>query len=148
MRTIDFVAAILIITPAAALAQPQSSDKPVTEQGQASYFNGGQNGHTKAADGEPVQPDKNTAASRDLPLGTKATVTDKATGKSTEVKVNDRGPVRHDRVIDVSKKAAGDLGMKKTGTAPVVVKADPNKQTDPAVRRQLLQESSKSNADR
>ena len=87
-----------------------------------------------------MQPDRNTAASRTLPPGTNATVTNKATGQSTEVHVNDRGPVRQDRVIDLSKKAAGDVGMSKTGTAPVVVQADPNRQSDPAVRQKLLEQ--------
>jgi len=53
------------------------------------------------------------------------------------VHVNDRGPARKDRVIDLSKKAANDVGMGKSGTAPVVVEADPNKQSDPAVKQKL-----------
>jgi peptidoglycan lytic transglycosylase len=48
-------------------------------------------------------------------------VTDKNTGKSTDVKVTDRGPTRRDRVIDLSKKSANDVGMEKQGTAPVTV---------------------------
>src|SRR5690242_9246491 len=136
MRSIYFVPAFIIVA-GAALAQQKSPEAPVTQQGQASYFNGGQNGHTRTANGEPVQPDSNTAASRTLPLGTEATVTNRKTGQSTDVHVNDRGPVRHDRVIDLSRKAAGDVDMNKTGTAPVTVTADPNKQADPAVRQKL-----------
>jgi rare lipoprotein A len=136
MRSIYFVPAFMVVA-GVAFAQPKSPEAPVTQQGQASYFNGGQNGHTKAANGEPVQPDRNTAASRTLPLGTEATVTNQRTGQSTDVHVNDRGPVRQDRAIDLSRKAAGDIGMSKTGTAPVTVTADPNKQTDPAVRQKL-----------
>ena len=135
-------ASVFMVMAGAAFAQPSSSnppasDAPVVQQGQASYFNQGQNGHGTTASGEPVQADRNTAASRNLPLGTDAVVTNKATGKSTQVKVNDRGPTRHDRVIDLSKKAAGDVGMKKTGTAPVTVTADPNRQSNPAVAQQL-----------
>jgi expansin (peptidoglycan-binding protein) len=63
----------------------------------------------------------NEAASSNLPLGSEATVTDKNTGKSTDVKVTDRGPTRRDRVIDLSKKSANDVGMEKQGTAPVTV---------------------------
>jgi rare lipoprotein A len=136
MRSIYFVPAFMAVA-GIAFAQPKSPEAPVTQQRQASYFNGGQNGHTRTANGEPVQADKNTAASRTLPLGTEATVTNQKTGQSTDVRVNDRGPVRQDRVVDVSKKAAGDIGMNKTGTAPVTVTADPNKQTDPAVREKL-----------
>jgi len=140
MRITGFMAAFMLAATTAA-AQPKSADTPVTQQGQATYFNGGQDGHTKTANGEPVQPDQNTAASRTLPLGTNATVTNKTTGQSTDVHVNDRGLVRQDRVIDLSNKAAGDVGMKKTGTAPVVVKADPNKQQDPSVKQKLLDQA-------
>lgn len=112
----------------------------VQQNGQASYFNSGQNGHTRTANGDKVDPGSNTAASRDLPLGTKATVTNKATGKSTDVEVTDRGPTRPDRKIDLSKKSAEDVGMTKRGTAPVAIKADPAKQTDPAVKHQLEQQ--------
>jgi rare lipoprotein A (peptidoglycan hydrolase) len=95
--------------------------QPTTQQGTASYFNGGVNGHTKTANNEDVQPNSNTAASRTLPLGSTAKVTNKQTGKSTDVRITDRGPTRKDRVIDLSKKSANDVGMEKTGVAPVVV---------------------------
>jgi rare lipoprotein A len=110
---------------------------PVQQNGQASYYSAGQSGHTKTANGDKVDPNSNTAASRDLPLGTKATVTNKATGRSTDVKITDRGPTRQDRKIDLSKKAAEDVGMTKTGTAPVDINADPAKQTDRVVTQQL-----------
>lgn len=109
--------ATCLLIPAVALAQP-------TQKGEASFYNGGQNGHTQTASGAPVQPNRNTAASRTLPLGSTAKVTNERNGKSTDVKITDRGPTRKDRVVDVSKKAAGDLGMKKTGTAPVTVKPE------------------------
>jgi rare lipoprotein A len=54
-----------------------------------------------------------------------------------DVKINDRGPTRTDRIIDVSEQAARDLGMEEAGVAPVVIEADPNKQQDPQVRNQL-----------
>jgi rare lipoprotein A len=92
-----------------------------TQQGTASYFNGGQNGHSTTASGKPVQPDQNTAASPNLPLGSHAKVTNKQTGQSTDVEVTDRGPARKDRQIDLSKKAAGDIGMQQKGTAPVTI---------------------------
>ena len=107
--------AIALIAPAFALAQTQ------TQQGQGSYFNAGQNGHTVSRSGAPIAPNANTAASRTLPLGSTAKVTNQRTGQSTDVKVTDRGPTRHDRVIDVSKKAAGEIGMQRTGVAPVTV---------------------------
>jgi len=132
MRIYGLAAAGLLLLGSATYAQT-----PVQQNGQASYYNSGQNGHTKTANGDKVDPGSNTAASRDLPLGTKATVTNKQTGRSTDVTVTDRGPSRPDRKIDLSRKAAGDVGMTKTGTAPVTIKADPSKQTDPAVKQQV-----------
>lgn len=112
-----------LLFPLAAYAQTQPT--PPQQQGQASYFSGGQSGHTETASGAPVQPQANTAASRTLPLGSTAKVTNKNNGKSTDVRITDRGPTRNDRVIDLSKKAAGDIGMQKSGTAPVTVAPKP-----------------------
>ncbi len=95
-----------------------------TQEGQASYFNGGQSGHTETASGAPVNPQANTGASRTLPLGSAATVTNERNGKSAQVTITDRGPTRTDRVVDVSKSAAEQLGMEKSGTAPVKVAPD------------------------
>ncbi|WP_207461196.1 septal ring lytic transglycosylase RlpA family protein [Azospirillum sp. SYSU D00513] len=138
MRTILAVFAVLFATFQPSVAQ-ESQSGTVQQQGEASYFRGGQDGNTKTATGEGVDPNGNTAASRDLPLGTEATVTNKETGQSTDVRINDRGPSRDDRVIDLSKKAAEDIGMEKTGTAPVTVEADPAKQKDPRTREALEQ---------
>jgi rare lipoprotein A len=108
-----------------------------TEQGEASFFRAGEGGNTKTASGEPVDPQGMTAAHRTLPLGTKATVTSPETGKSVEVTINDRGPARTDRVIDISERAATELGIDKLGVARVTVEADPAKQ-DSAEARQAL----------
>jgi len=91
------------------------------QHGTASYYTGGVNGHTKTKSGEPVNPNSNQAASPNLPLGSTATVTNQKNGKSEDVRIVDRGPTRHDRVIDLSKKSAQELGMAKSGTAPVTV---------------------------
>ena len=112
----------LLLLPALAYAQTQPGSQPPTQQGQASYFNGGQSGHTETKSGASVDAyGSNTAASRNLPLGSTAKVTNERTGKSTDVKITDRGPTRPDRVIDLSHKAAGEIGMTKSGTAPVKV---------------------------
>jgi rare lipoprotein A len=132
-------AILLTIQPVAAQesTQQSTSGKVVRQEGQASFFEAGQDGNTLTKSGEPVDPQGYTAASRDLPLGTIATVTNRETGKSVDVKINDRGPTRTDRIIDVSEQAARDLGMEEAGVAPVVIEADPNKQQDPQVRNQL-----------
>ena len=130
------IAAILLMTQQAA-AQDTKPAKVVRQEGQASFFEAGQDGNTRTKSGEPVDPQGYTAASRDLPLGTVATVTNQKTGKSVDVRINDRGPTRPDRIIDVSEQAARELGMEEAGVASVVIEADPSKQEDPQVRSQL-----------
>jgi rare lipoprotein A len=95
------------------------SGKP--QHGKASFYGPGLIGKPTAT-GEPMDPNKPAAASKTLPLGTKAKVTNLDNGKSVEVEINDRGPYVDDRIIDVTPKAADKLGMKEDGVAPVVVK--------------------------
>ncbi len=60
-----------------------------------------------------------TAAHRSLPFGTKVRVTNRRNGRSVVVRINDRGPFSGGRVIDLSRSAAGAIGMLGSGTAPV-----------------------------
>ena len=108
---------IVLITALSLIAAPSFAQ----QQGTASYYTGGRSGHPVTKSGEPVDPNSNTAASPNLPLGSHATVTNQKTGKSVDVRINDRGPTRNNRVIDLSKKPAHDLGLEKSGTAPVTV---------------------------
>ena len=62
---------------------------------------------------------KMTAAHRTFPFGTKVKVTNLANKRSIIVRINDRGPFKMDRIIDLSYAAAIQLGMKGTGTATV-----------------------------
>ncbi|WP_255561812.1 septal ring lytic transglycosylase RlpA family protein [Pseudohoeflea coraliihabitans] len=78
--------------------------------------------HSRTASGEMMDPNKLTAAHRSLRFGTKVQVTNKNTGKSVVVRINDRGPFIRGRVIDVSKAAAGRLGMVRAGVASVCYK--------------------------
>ena len=55
------------------------------------------------------------------PLGTKAIVTNVDTGESIEVRINDRGPYKYGRMIDLSYAAARRIGVWARGTAPVQV---------------------------
>jgi rare lipoprotein A len=88
--------------------------------GKASYYGPHHAGRTMA-NGKPMAPTKMVAASKTLPLGTKARVTNLETGKSVRVVVADRGPYARGRIIDVSSKAAEKLDMKKDGVADVKV---------------------------
>jgi rare lipoprotein A len=104
------------------------SERLARQQGKASFYDDSFQGK-KTATGEKFSQEKMTAASKDLPLGSHVTVTNKANGKSVNVKVNDRGPHVKGRVIDLSKKAAGKIGITpKQGLAPVKVEARPSSQ--------------------
>jgi rare lipoprotein A len=90
------------------------------EKGHASFY-GNQFSNRKMADGNRMKPDSNVAASKQLPLGSVAKVTNLSNGKSATVKVEDRGPYVNGRVVDVAPKVARDLGMNEKGVVPVVV---------------------------
>jgi len=77
----------------------------------------------KTSSGEPYNMYRMTAAHRTLPLPTYVRVTNLDNGRSAVVKVNDRGPFRDNRLIDLSYAAAVRLGVVKTGTAHVRVRA-------------------------
>jgi rare lipoprotein A len=98
---------------------PAAQPAPV-QTGVASYYARGLAGKPTAS-GEPHKPNALTAASRTLPLGTTAKVTNTENGKSVIVEVNDRGPYAKNRILDVSRKAARHLGFKEDGVAQVAV---------------------------
>jgi peptidoglycan lytic transglycosylase len=73
----------------------------------------------KTASGEKAHPGRLTAAHRTLPFGTKVTVTNKRSGRSVTVRINDRGPFVRGRIIDLTPAAAHALGF--SDLAPVEV---------------------------
>lgn len=74
------------------------------------------------ANGAPMNPRGNNAASRTLPLGTVAKVTNVATGKSAIIRIEDRGPYIKGRIVDLSPSTAHKIGItKRIGVAKVVV---------------------------
>lgn len=77
--------------------------------------------HSRTASGEMMNPAQMTAAHRSLPFGAKVKVTNSRTGKSVVVRINDRGPFVKGRIIDLSKAAASEIGMVRTGHAPVCI---------------------------
>ena len=68
-----------------------------------------------------MNPAQMTAAHRSLPFGTKVEVTNERNGRSVIVRINDRGPFIKGRIIDLSKAAAGKIGMVRAGQAPVCI---------------------------
>ena len=100
--------------------QTRTDHSGTKQRGKASYYSPKFAGK-KMANGTPMNPNANVAASKTLPLGTKAKVKNLSTGKSTVVDVEDRGPYAKDRIIDLSPKAAKQVGIDKKGVAPVEV---------------------------
>lgn len=114
-RTLSvFLFAALLLLGAAGNVQARSVD----QKGIASYYADMFHGRTTAS-GEVFNQAALTAAHRTLPFGTKVTVTRQDNGQQVDVVINDRGPFVRGRVIDLSKKAARELGMLHRGTAPV-----------------------------
>jgi rare lipoprotein A len=86
--------------------------------GQASWYGPGFYGN-RTANGEVFRPGTLTAAHRSLPFGTRVRVTNLNHGRSTVVRINDRGPFHGSRVIDLAHGAAQDLGVIASGVAQV-----------------------------
>lgn len=86
--------------------------------GTASWYGPGFKGR-KTASGERYDPSQMTAAHRTLPFGTTVKVLNVENGKSTVVRINDRGPFIRGRIIDLSKAAAKHIQMMGPGTARV-----------------------------
>lgn len=95
-------------------------DKDYDEVGVASWYGPGFNGG-RTASGERFNENAITAAHRTLPLPCIVRVTNLDNGLSAIIKVNDRGPFAHSRIIDLSRGAAIKLGVIRTGTAKVRV---------------------------
>jgi len=100
----------------------QGKDTSFRQKGMASWYGGKFHGR-KTANGEIYNMHGLTAAHRSLPFGTYLKVTHQISGKSVEVKINDRGPFVRGRFLDLSYGAAKELEMVETGVAPVVVES-------------------------
>jgi rare lipoprotein A len=98
----------------------QSATQSATQVGTASHYGRGRAGRLTAS-GERFDPEAMTCAHKTLPLGSVVKVTDIATGKHVSVKVNDRGPYVRGRIVDLSDKAARELGAGDKGLLHVSV---------------------------
>lgn len=89
--------------------------------GLASWFGAGFHGR-RTANGEIFDMESLTAAHPTLPMPSYVSVTNVANGRTLLVRVNNRGPFAHERIIDLSMRAARELGLEKRGTGEVRVK--------------------------
>jgi rare lipoprotein A (peptidoglycan hydrolase) len=108
------------IHPLSPLSQGSHTESASSRTTIASWYGPRFNGRL-TSNGEIFNQDEFTAASRTLPLGTYARVTNMENGKSVLVRVNDRGPYVHGRGIDLSEAAAERLGLAREGLARVRV---------------------------
>ena len=97
-----------------------AADAGYDRVGYASWY--GPESGSQTANGERFRPDGITAAHTTLPLPTYVEVTALDTGRRIVVRVNDRGPFARGRLIDLSRGAAEQLGVRAQGVAPVRVR--------------------------
>lgn len=113
MKRLAICLSLLLLSAAAAFAAD-------TEAGYASWYTSDVPG-ALTANGDTFDPNSMSAAHKTLKFGTRVQVTNRITGKSIEVRINDRGPYVDGRIIDLTPKAAEELGMKDDGVAPVTL---------------------------
>lgn len=108
--------------PPPPLPAPSSATRSATIVGVASWYGPGFIGrHT--ASGQIYDQDELTAACNAFPIGSRVMVTNLVNGRSVEVVINDRGPFKKGRKIDLSHKAAAMIGMLGPGTTRVRLEA-------------------------
>lgn len=101
-------------------ATSRKDPQPYTQNGKASFYARSFEGK-KTASGAIFKNDKLTAAHKTLPFGTEVKVTNLLNDKSVTVVINDRGPYAKGRIIDLSRKAAQEIGMISAGKAQVLI---------------------------
>ena len=99
-------------------AQPSGGETSHHQKGIASWYGGKFHGRTTAS-GERYDMNKLTAAHRKLPFGSRVRVTNLDNGRQVVVRITDRGPFVHGRIIDLSREAARRIDMIQAGTARV-----------------------------
>lgn len=109
----------LLLTACTCLPKGRADlDVGMKERGIASWY--GQDFHGwMTASGETYNMEAPTAAHRTLPLGTVVRVTNVKNGKQVRVRINDRGPYVHGRILDLSYAAARKLSMVEHGITPI-----------------------------
>ena len=107
-----------------------------SEKGLASWYMPANGRSAKTANGEEYIATEMTARHKTLPLPSVVKITNLENNKSIIARVNDRGPMVNNRLIDVSQKAAQELGFPVTGTTSVMVEVMPQESQE--IRDALL----------
>jgi rare lipoprotein A len=104
-----------LLAGSAARAEPGSyAGSSSFQTGKASWYGPGFHGR-RTASGERFNAGDLTAAHRTLPFGSRVRVVNKKTGRSVVVRINDRGPYAHGRIIDLSRASAQAIGLDGVG---------------------------------
>lgn len=101
---------------------PQKNVEGFSQTGRASWYGPGFHGK-RTSSGERFDMNEMTAAHPTLPIPSYARITNLKNGRSVVVRINDRGPFHGNRVVDLSRAAAKQLGFLANGTANVRVEA-------------------------
>jgi rare lipoprotein A len=117
MMTAKTLACAALLSGLAAVSVSTAEAGPLG-RGKASWYGPGFQGRL-TANGERFNTNAFTAAHKTLPFGTKVKVTNNKTGRSVVVRINDRGPYVHGRVIDLSKASARAIGI--SGVADITM---------------------------
>ncbi len=117
---------------------PLQAREPFRQSGVASWYGRKFHGQNTSS-GEPYDMFGMTAAHPTLPIPSYVRVTRPETGKSVVLRINDRGPFLHERVIDLSYTAAWKLGFIDNGSGTVIVETVQPGEAPPAVPTEPLQ---------
>ncbi|UYZ58578.1 septal ring lytic transglycosylase RlpA family protein [Hymenobacter latericus] len=101
-----------------------TASKSAVLRGRASWY-GREHQGKRTSNGERFDRNQYTCAHKTLPFGTRLRVTNPQNGKAVVVRVTDRGPYRHQRILDLSEVAARPLGIVQLGSAGVVAQIVP-----------------------
>ena len=118
MRPLRLTIVVILLLSAGPFSSHPSNAADAGKQGKASYYHDRFEGR-RTGSGEPYDPQDFTAAHRRYPFGTYLLVTNLSNQRTAIVRVNDRGPFKKNRSIDVSRAAAMKLGMLSAGLATV-----------------------------
>jgi rare lipoprotein A len=118
-------------------SQKRARRPPRSQIGIASFYARMHHGN-RTASGRVYRQGELTAAHRTLPFGTRVRVTNLANRRSVVVTVTDRGPFVRGRIIDLSRRAARELGILRAGTARVRVVVLGEQRGSPAPGRSLV----------
>ena len=118
---IGFLSVVLAAGTLFPAAAAETGKLPRKQVGKASVYATSLQGR-HMTDGERFNVRSNDAASRTLPIGTRARVTDLETGRSADVTIKDRGPVPRNHIVDLTPHTAQQIGItRKEGVAPVAI---------------------------